>query len=66
MPNAGNTHRRVVFTIAFYNTINIMSILIYHVVYTLLGGFTGVLAYGMIHPFISSAIKPAKPAKYEW
>lgn len=35
-------------------------------VYTLLGGFTGVLAYGMIHPFIRSAIKPAKPAKYEW
>ena len=36
------------------------------VVYTLLGGFTGVLAYGMIHPLIRSAIKPAQPAKHDW
>lgn len=35
-------------------------------VYALLGGFTGVLAYGLVHPLIRSAIQPTMPAKYQW
>ena len=36
------------------------------VVYTLAGGFAGVLVYGLVEPFIRSAIRPAQPAKHHW
>ena len=35
-------------------------------VYTLAGGFAGVLAYGIVEPFIRSIIRPAQPAKHHW
>ena len=36
------------------------------VVYTLAGGFAGVLAYGIVEPFLRSMIRPAQPAKHYW